>query len=431
MDDSVTKIQLSRPYYEPRVLSLLRWTLGIIFVLTILGLLSFINNPNRVPNDYLLILQTVFTALLLIYLFIPNFQKWFAHGFIPLTLVALSAGPIVNVYAANWLYLRENAVPSTALSTGVSVEFLHAGQLYIWMIIALVLVSTHYSVKVILAFVGGTSFLALGLAAWQQELYGLDIAPTVAGVASWLTIFLFAGYYIHQLTKSIRQQQVELAERNAQLADYASALEQLTITRERNRLARELHDTLAHTLSAVEMQLKALDVLIPQNPDAAKQHLADTRSLTRNGLQAARRALHDLRAKPVEEFGLLLALERLAQQAARRTEATPSVTLPPQLMHVPATVEQQLYRIAEEAVNNIVRHANASRFWLELKINTPMQLQLSVRDDGVGFDVKEVPNGRYGLNGIRERAALINASVSIKSTPGEGSSVQIIWEQAK
>ena len=421
MNDSITSTYPERSKYELRILSILRWTLSIICALTLLGVLGAINNPTRVPNDYLLILQSFFTSGLLIYLFVPIFQRWLKQRFIPLTLVALSVIPIVNIYLANWLYLRRH--------TAVIAEFLHAGQLYIWIIIALVLVSTHYGVKVILTFIGGTSILALLLAFWQQQSFGLDIAPTVVGVAGWLTVFLFAGYYVHQLTKSIRQQQVELAEQNTKLADYASTVEQLAVTRERNRLARELHDTLAHTLSAVEMQLKALDVLIQRNPEAAQQHLAETRSLTRDGLQEARRALHDLRVKPVEEFGLLLALERLAQQAARRTEVTPIIALPPQLSGVPPHVEQQLYRIVEEAVNNMARHANASRFWLALKMVKPSQLQLTIRDNGVGFDANLDPNGRYGLNGIRERAALINAALTINSTPGEGSCIEVIWEQ--
>ena len=200
------------------------------------------------------------------------------------------------------------------------------------------------------------------------------------------------------------------------------------MTQERNRLARELHDTLAHTLSAVEMQLKALDILIQRDPGAARQHLAQTRTVTRDGLQAARRALHDLRVQPVTEFGLLLALERLTQQTAQRTGAEPIVTLPQDLRRVPSHVEHHLYRIAEEALNNVVRHANATRFWLEIKAKSG-QLQMIIRDDGVGFDLESLPEGRYGLQGIQERADLIQASLTINSAPGQGSTIEISWEQ--
>ncbi len=420
MQNATTKNPPDYPKYEPHVLSILRWTMGIICFLYFWGFLGALNTSEKLPNEYGNILFWLLSTGLVVYLFVPIFRRWLKQRFIPLLLVVISVGPIVIVYTANWLYLRGG--------TAVTPEFLHVGQLFVWIIIALLIVSTHYGVKAILVFIGGTSTLAVLLAVWQQQALGIDIASTIQGVAGWLTVFLFAGYFVHQLTKSIRQQQVALAEQNVQLADYARTVEQLAVTQERNRLARELHDTLAHTLSAVEMQLKALDILIQRDPEAARQHLAQTRTVTRDGLQAARRALHDLRVQPVTEFGMLLALERLVQQTAQRTEAEPIVTLPQDLRSVPPHVEHHLYRIAEEAFNNVVRHANATRFWLEIKAKAT-QLQMIIRDDGVGFDLESLPEGRYGLQGIQERADLIQASLTINSAPGQGSTIEISWEQ--
>ena len=322
MSDTVSNTFLNQPKFEPHVLSILRWTMGIICFLYFWGFLGALNNSAKLPIEYGNILYWLLSTGVVFYLFLPIFRRRLKQRFLPILVAAVSVGPIAIVYAANWLYLRKE--------TAVATEFLHVGQLFVWIIIALLLVSTHYGVKAILAFVGGTSTLAMLLAFWQQQVSGIDAAPAVQGVAGWLTVFLFAGYFAHQLTKSIRQQQVALATQNAQLADYARTVEQLAVTQERNRLARELHDTLAHTLSAVEMQLKALDILIQRDPAAAREHLAQTRTLTRDGLQAARRALHDLRVQPVAEFGLLLALERLAQQTGQRTGAMPTITLPQQ-----------------------------------------------------------------------------------------------------
>lgn len=408
------------PRSEPHVLSILRWTMSIGCFLYFWGMLGALNTPDKLPNDYGNIFFWLLCTGLVVYLFVPIFRRRLRQRFIPFLLVAISIGPIVIVYAANWLYRREE--------TAVSSEFLHVGQLFVWIIIALLLVSTHYNIKAILIFVGSTSILAMLLAVWQQQILGIAIAPALQGVAGWLTVFLFTGYFVHQLTKSIRQQQIALSEQNEQLADYALTVEQLTVTQERNRLARELHDTLAHTLSAVEMQLKALDILIQRDPDAARQHLAQTRTVTRDGLQAARRALHDLRVQPVAEFGLLLALERLVQQTAQRTGAEPGIILPQQLRGVPSHIEHHLYRIAEEALNNMGRHANAAQFWLELEAK-PSHIQMTIRDDGVGFDLESLPNGRYGLQGIQERAELIQASLTINSAPGQGSVINIAWEQ--
>jgi signal transduction histidine kinase len=231
------------------------------------------------------------------------------------------------------------------------------------------------------------------------------------------------GYIIVRLTTAQRRQREELAEKNTQLAHYAAMMEQLTISRERNRIARDLHDTLAHTLSAINVQLNALDVLWDSNSDAARQKLKQTQELTRSGLDEARRALHALRASPIDELGLALALERTAQTAAERAGAELSLVLPPQLNGVPPDIEHQLYRVAEEALNNIVRHARHVRLALE---RTTAGLTLTIQDDGSGFDPSQMPpNGHYGLVGMKERAALVNASLQVQSQPGRGTIVQL------
>jgi signal transduction histidine kinase len=178
-------------------------------------------------------------------------------------------------------------------------------------------------------------------------------------------------------------------------------------------------------LSAINVQLNALDVLWDSNSDAARKKLKQTQELTRCGLDEARRALHALRASPIDELGLALALQRAAQTAAERSGVQLSLTLPPQLSGVPPDIEHQLYRVAEEALNNVVRHARARHMGLALE-RTATALMLTIRDDGSGFDSSQAPsNGHYGLVGMKERAALINASLQIQSQPGRGTIVQL------
>jgi signal transduction histidine kinase len=177
-------------------------------------------------------------------------------------------------------------------------------------------------------------------------------------------------------------------------------------------------------LSAINVQLNALDVLWDSSPNAARLKLRQTQELTRSGLDEARRALHALRASPIDELGLGLALRRTAQTAAGRAGAELSLTLPTQLNGVPPDIEQQVYRVAEEALNNIVRHAHAHNVTLTLE-RTTAALTLTIHDDGCGFDPSQTPpNGHYGLVGMKERAALINASFQIESQPGHGTMVQ-------
>jgi signal transduction histidine kinase len=142
-------------------------------------------------------------------------------------------------------------------------------------------------------------------------------------------------------------------------------------------------------------------------------------------LDEARRALQALRASPIDELGLLLALQRAGQTAAERSGAELTLRLPPNLNGVPPDIEQQLYRIAEEALNNVVRHARARHIALSLE-QTASALTLSIRDDGGGFDPSQIaPNGHYGITGMRERAGLINSTLRLESQPGRGTLVHL------
>lgn len=214
------------------------------------------------------------------------------------------------------------------------------------------------------------------------------------------------------------RQAAELREQALRQAREAAAGE------ERNRLARELHDTLAHTLSAVSVQLSALEVLWDNDPAAARQTLLQTRQLTRTGLDEARRALHELRAQPIEELGFVLALQRLAERAAQRGGLALTFAAPPSLWGLRPEVEQHLYRIAEEALNNVVRHANARHLTVSLAQDAA-GTHLAITDDGRGFDPTTGAAGHYGLTGMHERAFLIGASVTLTSEPDRGTTLRV------
>ncbi|MEM7142757.1 MAG: sensor histidine kinase, partial [Actinomycetota bacterium] len=207
----------------------------------------------------------------------------------------------------------------------------------------------------------------------------------------------------------------------------AASLEELTISRERNRLARELHDTLAHSLSAVTVQLGAVETLWENNPDQAKALLAQADESARDGLDEARRALQALRATPLEDLGLVLALEALAKEAAARTNATLHLDLPDKnLAFLEPHIEQSVYRVAQEALENCARHARAKTIWVKL-IGSAEQLELSIKDDGQGFDQSDsTPSGHYGVAGMKERASVIGGTLQVKSLIDEGTTVQLV-----
>jgi signal transduction histidine kinase len=215
---------------------------------------------------------------------------------------------------------------------------------------------------------------------------------------------------------------------NERLQQYAATLEELAITRERNRLARELHDTLAHSLSAVTVQLEAVRSLWARQPQKAYAMLEKADATARTGLAEARRALRALRASPLEDLGLALALQDLAQTAADRTGARLELRVPDGLKGcVSKPVEQGVYRIAQETLENVVRHAAASKISVELS-EEGGSLALRIEDDGQGIDavsVEDAAEEGFGIKGMQERAALIGGSFEISSAAGAGTCVTL------
>jgi two-component system NarL family sensor kinase len=194
---------------------------------------------------------------------------------------------------------------------------------------------------------------------------------------------------------------------------------------ERNRLAREIHDTLAQGLSAIAMHLETADAWLESGAQAHKAQSAVRQALllTRTSLEAARRSVLDLRAAPLQD-------RSLAQALAALTEELSTENLSVQFEAVgghrplPVRVEMGLYRIAQEALTNIVRHSNAQHATLRL-VTTPDRVELSVRDDGRGFKLTQVPQGRLGLIGMNERARLLSGTLELKSCPGAGTYIRV------
>ena len=396
---------------EPGVLAIARLFYTVMFILLLSGIMGL---ARQAPTRFDVLTFTWVTGLTILLNLIP-LRRWLERRSWLLSLVML---------VATFAPLLADIGAGHVLQPGLAVFRIDdANRLYFWLLPPLLLISVQYRLRTVLAFTIVTSALpvvgivAVGAATPVIEAYG---------TAAFIRLFLYGmvGYILVLVMAGQRARRTELARANQQLAQYASTLEQLTLARERNRLARELHDTLAHSLSAVSVQLKALDVLMQSDPDAARRLLHDIQSQTRLGLTEARRSLQALRARPVEELGLVMAIDRLAHQAAERAGLQLSLKLPLLVDGVPIELEQQVYRIAEEALTNIVRHASARHVAVELHA-LPHQLSLTVRDDGIGFEPSAEHAGHYGVDGMRERALLLDAILRIDSRPGHGTTVHL------
>ncbi|MEM1323766.1 MAG: GAF domain-containing sensor histidine kinase [Bacteroidota bacterium] len=200
---------------------------------------------------------------------------------------------------------------------------------------------------------------------------------------------------------------------------------QMGIIEERNRLARELHDTLAQDLTAISLKLETLSALWGSKDDnKLQQLLQETQSLTRNSLEEARRSVLDLRATPLEGHRLIEALEQLLQQGEAEGQLQGTFEVLGTYRPLSMRQEMGLYRIVQEAINNVIKHAEAKQLLLELSYQDETLL-LSIQDDGCGFDPEAEPEGAFGLQGISERVKLLGGQLDLQSSPDLGTLVQI------
>lgn len=199
---------------------------------------------------------------------------------------------------------------------------------------------------------------------------------------------------------------------------------QLGAVEERNRLAREIHDTLAQGLAAITLQLETADALMDADPKRAATALRQALKLARANLDDARRSVMDLRAAPLEGRTLSEALRALTQDFAARTGMQADFSEIGGQRPLPIRTEAGLYRIAQEALTNVERHAGADSVCVELTA-VPESITLTIDDDGVGFDIERLPDDRFGLVGINERARLLGGTLELCSAPGEGTRLTI------
>jgi signal transduction histidine kinase len=398
------------------IVQVFRFFLACQEALLTLGICSQLGKRSISP-DYLVVIDWGISTLLLVYLSLPWLRRALGRAYLPVALAAATLGPVLGQAAETALHMAEGARGDAARGA--------SGRLYVYLLLPLLIISAQYGARVLLAFTLGAPALSVVLAGALRAFGGPSVFPTAQEAVGLVVVYSMVGIIVVNLSKAERALREEEAKKRLQLAQYATTLEQLAVTRERNRLARDLHDTLAHTLSAVSVQLSALEVLWDADPDAARGTLRQTRDLTRMGLDEARRALHALRASPIEELGLALAIVRAAQQAAERAGLTLTLDVQPRIGGLRPEVEQHLYRIAEEALNNVVRHAQAQRLTVALAQRGGV-LQFTVADDGAGFDAtRPAAAGHYGLKGMRERAFLLDATLEVRSRPGAGTAIVV------
>lgn len=236
--------------------------------------------------------------------------------------------------------------------------------------------------------------------------------------------------YLQQTRAHQRDQKLlcELEDAHMQLEDYAARVKDLTLTTERQRMARELHDTLAQGLVSLTMQLETIDsLLIRQRCEQARTIAQQAMTRSRATITSARAAITSLRAETPTPGNILIAIEAETEHFTLATGIPCTCSLQTRL---PGEYHEHLLRLVSEALTNIARHARASQAWVRAE-GEKAAITLEIGDNGVGFDPAMVTTGHYGLLGLRERARLMNGQLLTSSEPGKGTTIRLWlpWER--
>jgi signal transduction histidine kinase len=209
----------------------------------------------------------------------------------------------------------------------------------------------------------------------------------------------------------------ELEVANQQLREYAMQVEELAITRERNRLAREIHDGLGHYLTTIHMQMQAARALNPGSKSRTAEILATVQNLAQEALADVRSSVAALRLSPEEGLPLPQRIRQMLNSYdLSGMEINLKIVGAP--CHLSPPSQLTLYRTVQEGLNNVSKHASASSVWVTLDYSSDSTVNLQVRDDGKG--ASEMEGGGFGLLGIKERALLLNGEFRVETAPGKG-----------
>ncbi|MCB9419835.1 MAG: sensor histidine kinase [Ardenticatenaceae bacterium] len=263
-------------------------------------------------------------------------------------------------------------------------------------------------------------FITYLIGGWQS-------LPAWLGMAAVMMVFvlIYVMLFMQQMTARQEAQMLlaELEDANQQLAAYARQVENLTLETERQRMARELHDTLAQGLAGLILQIEGLEAHLEQgNSEKVAEIAAQAKARARTALAEARQAIGDLRQQSSDST--IEAIAREVERFRRATGIPCDLTLP-ETLTLPDPMGEHVVRCVSEGLANVVQHARATAVIIHLEASRD-NLHLTLHDNGQGFDPARIPAGHYGLVGLRERARLANGELLIDSQPHQGTTLTLI-----
>ncbi len=260
--------------------------------------------------------------------------------------------------------------------------------------------------------------------------FGLEWAPGILMILLSGTADVFMGSYAHLISRTEKAREKnqrlfqELQEAYRKLKGQAEQQEQLAAARERYRLTRELHDSLTQTLFSMNLAAQSALISFEEAPQQTDEQLARLQNLASSASHEIKSFMSQSSTQPVSTKGLAEALQGLVRESQMRDNLQVTLELSGKRKLL-EEVETNLFRIVQEGLNNVVRHASTRQAWVKLCLEEP-HASLEIMDKGCGFEAEQVNRTRgFGLAGMRERADGIGWTLEVRSKPGEGTSLSL------
>jgi signal transduction histidine kinase len=282
---------------------------------------------------------------------------------------------------------------------------------------ACMFVMRHYETRVGWAWVGIFSvFMSIMLIYGHQE-----FAPA-------LIVIYFAAYIlVASFSQVIKQSEIahqKLVAANNQLRQYSEQVEDLTSINERNHLARELHDSVTQTIFSMTLITRSAVILQKRDPEQVPEKLAELQDLAQNALNEMRSLVTQLRPLSISDDGLIMVLKKHIDEQNRRNDVSITLEAQEESLKLEANQQQEVFRIIQEALNNVIKHAHAETALVSLDCYEEM-LRVIISDNGRGFDTQTPVQNQFhfGLESMRQRARELGGTLEIKAAPGSGTKV--------
>lgn len=288
-----------------------------------------------------------------------------------------------------------------------------------------------------------TMFAFQGLLIWP-----LDGGTLLSIAGQVLTLFSITGIFMlfqrlvgerferNSLVKQLEQRNTELEEAHRQLAQSAAQEQELAVLRERTRLAREMHDTIGHALVLISVKLEAAQRLRERDPERCDRELESTKQIARETMTALRASIANLRSPALEHEQISEAISHTASELAQRTSLHVTCTIQAGIDHLSEAIKETLWKVSQEALTNIEKHAHASQVQMQISQQNETLL-LYIHDDGIGLPQTVYQpekdgqlayrglNGHYGLRGMLERIEAVGGHLTLHSGKEQGTTIEV------